>query len=191
MRRVLRRQRFERGRSRAEDELPLLAQSRPTASETRFVALTGSYHGETLGALSVTDVPLYRETYAPLLLEPIFAPSPDACAGRARRGCRPRMQRVDWAICGNPAARRQHDLRRHRRAARAMRGRHAHVRPELPDRLRAPVRRVRRAPDRRRDRGRLRPHRHAVRVRAGRDRAGFPVPVERPDRRHRCRCRRC
>jgi adenosylmethionine-8-amino-7-oxononanoate aminotransferase len=45
---------------------------------TRFVALTGSYHGETLGALSVTDIPLYRKTYAPLLLEPIFAPSPDA-----------------------------------------------------------------------------------------------------------------
>jgi adenosylmethionine-8-amino-7-oxononanoate aminotransferase len=44
----------------------------------RFVALTGSYHGETLGALSVTDIALYRKTYAPLLLEPIFAPSPDA-----------------------------------------------------------------------------------------------------------------
>ncbi|HET7923834.1 MAG TPA: aminotransferase class III-fold pyridoxal phosphate-dependent enzyme, partial [Rhodanobacteraceae bacterium] len=47
---------------------------------TRFVALTGSYHGETLGALSVTDIALYRKTYAPLLLEPIFAPSPDAYA---------------------------------------------------------------------------------------------------------------
>jgi adenosylmethionine-8-amino-7-oxononanoate aminotransferase len=45
---------------------------------TRFVALTGGYHGETLGALSVTDVELYRATYAPLLHEPIFAPSPDA-----------------------------------------------------------------------------------------------------------------
>jgi adenosylmethionine-8-amino-7-oxononanoate aminotransferase len=44
---------------------------------TRFIALTGGYHGETLGALSVTDVALYRATYAPLLLEPIFAPSPD------------------------------------------------------------------------------------------------------------------
>jgi len=46
--------------------------------KTRFIALTGSYHGETLGALSVTDVPLYRATYAPLLNEPIFVPSPDA-----------------------------------------------------------------------------------------------------------------
>ena len=38
---------------------------------TRFIALTGGYHGETLGALSVTDVALYRSTYAPLLLDPI------------------------------------------------------------------------------------------------------------------------
>ncbi|MGA9333152.1 MAG: adenosylmethionine--8-amino-7-oxononanoate transaminase [Rudaea sp.] len=47
------------------------------SAKTRFVALTGSYHGETLGALSVTDVPLYRSTYAALLLEPIFVNSPD------------------------------------------------------------------------------------------------------------------
>lgn len=48
------------------------------SGKTRFVALTGSYHGETLGALAVTDIALYREIYAPLLVEPIFAPSPDA-----------------------------------------------------------------------------------------------------------------
>lgn len=44
----------------------------------KFVALSNGYHGETIGALSVTDVPLYRRVYAPLLLEPLFAPSPDA-----------------------------------------------------------------------------------------------------------------
>ncbi len=47
------------------------------ARRTRFIAIEGGYHGETLGALSVTDVALYRDTYAPLLLQPIFAPSPD------------------------------------------------------------------------------------------------------------------
>lgn len=47
-------------------------------TKQRFIALSGSYHGETLGALSVTDVALYRETYAPLLLQPMLAPSPDA-----------------------------------------------------------------------------------------------------------------
>lgn len=45
---------------------------------TRFIVLDGGYHGETVGALSMTQVPLYRETYRPLLLEPIVAPSPDA-----------------------------------------------------------------------------------------------------------------
>jgi len=48
--------------------------------KTRFIALTGSYHGETLGALSVTDVPLYRNTYAPLLNDPLFVASPDCYA---------------------------------------------------------------------------------------------------------------
>jgi adenosylmethionine-8-amino-7-oxononanoate aminotransferase len=51
--------------------------NRGQTAKTRFIALTGSYHGETLGALSVTDVPLYRATYAPLLHEPIFVASPD------------------------------------------------------------------------------------------------------------------
>jgi len=49
--------------------------------KTRFIALSGSYHGETLGALSVSDVALYRKTYAPLLLTPIVAPSPDTYEG--------------------------------------------------------------------------------------------------------------
>ncbi|MBS0557912.1 MAG: adenosylmethionine--8-amino-7-oxononanoate transaminase [Proteobacteria bacterium] len=44
---------------------------------TRFIALANAYHGETLGALSVSDLPLYRAVYAPLLFEPIVAPSPD------------------------------------------------------------------------------------------------------------------
>lgn len=46
-----------------------------------FVTLSNSYHGETLGALAVGDVQLYKETYEPLLLQAITAPSPD-CYGR-------------------------------------------------------------------------------------------------------------
>jgi adenosylmethionine---8-amino-7-oxononanoate aminotransferase len=46
--------------------------------KTRFICLSGSYHGETLGALSVTDVALYRKTYGAILLNPIITPSPDA-----------------------------------------------------------------------------------------------------------------
>jgi len=44
---------------------------------TRFISLANSYHGETLGALAVGDVALYKETYRPLLLEPITVKSPD------------------------------------------------------------------------------------------------------------------
>ncbi|HEX6612461.1 MAG TPA: adenosylmethionine--8-amino-7-oxononanoate transaminase [Rhodanobacteraceae bacterium] len=44
---------------------------------TRFISLANAYHGETLGALSVSDLPLYRAVYAPLLLDPVVAPSPD------------------------------------------------------------------------------------------------------------------
>ncbi len=43
----------------------------------RFISLTNSYHGETLGALAVGHVPLYRETYGPLLMRTINVPSPD------------------------------------------------------------------------------------------------------------------
>jgi len=36
--------------------------------KTLFLSLENSYHGETLGALAVGDVALYKETYAPLLI---------------------------------------------------------------------------------------------------------------------------
>jgi len=45
--------------------------------KNRFVTLANSYHGETLGALAVGDVALYKETYQPLLMDVITAPSPD------------------------------------------------------------------------------------------------------------------
>lgn len=44
----------------------------------KFVALGNGYHGETLGALAVGDVALYRDTYRPLLHDGFVAPSPDA-----------------------------------------------------------------------------------------------------------------
>ena len=52
--------------------------NRGELQRTRFVALENGYHGETIGALSVGDIPLYRRVYAPLLCEALFAPSPDA-----------------------------------------------------------------------------------------------------------------
>jgi adenosylmethionine---8-amino-7-oxononanoate aminotransferase len=47
-------------------------------AKRRFVTLTNSYHGETLGALAVGDVALYKQIYRPLLLDVLTAPSPDA-----------------------------------------------------------------------------------------------------------------
>jgi adenosylmethionine---8-amino-7-oxononanoate aminotransferase len=50
-----------------------------------FVCLTGSYHGETVGALSVTDIPLFSDAYAPLIRSEHvhLAPSPDARLAQA------------------------------------------------------------------------------------------------------------
>ena len=45
--------------------------------KNRFITLENSYHGETLGALAVGNVALYKETYAPLLMQVISVPSPD------------------------------------------------------------------------------------------------------------------
>jgi adenosylmethionine---8-amino-7-oxononanoate aminotransferase len=43
-----------------------------------FISLANSYHGETLGALSVTDVALFKDAYGPLLRVSATVPSPDA-----------------------------------------------------------------------------------------------------------------
>ncbi|MCB4747080.1 MAG: adenosylmethionine--8-amino-7-oxononanoate transaminase [Sulfurovum sp.] len=45
-------------------------------SKSLFLSLTNSYHGETIGALSVGDVALYKETYEPLLIANKQVPVP-------------------------------------------------------------------------------------------------------------------
>jgi adenosylmethionine---8-amino-7-oxononanoate aminotransferase len=47
-------------------------------NKSKFISLQNSYHGETLGALSVTDVAIFKDTYAPLLMQSAQMPSPDA-----------------------------------------------------------------------------------------------------------------
>ncbi len=56
--------------------------------KTKFITLENSYHGETLGALAVGNVALYKETYAPLLMDVITVPGPD---------CYYREQGESWA----------------------------------------------------------------------------------------------
>jgi adenosylmethionine---8-amino-7-oxononanoate aminotransferase len=46
-------------------------------SKTRFISLQNDYHGETLGALSVTDVAIFKTTYAPLLRPCTHVMTPD------------------------------------------------------------------------------------------------------------------
>lgn len=45
-------------------------------NKSLFLSLSNSYHGETIGALSVGDVALYKETYKPLLIANLQVPVP-------------------------------------------------------------------------------------------------------------------
>jgi adenosylmethionine-8-amino-7-oxononanoate aminotransferase len=58
------------------------------SAKRRFITLANSYHGETLGALAVGNVELYKEIYQPLLMPVITVPSPD---------CFLRAPGVSWA----------------------------------------------------------------------------------------------
>ena len=53
------------------------------SAKRRFITLSNSYHGETLGALAVGNVELYKDIYKPLLMDVITVPSPD-CFERER-----------------------------------------------------------------------------------------------------------
>ena len=45
-------------------------------TKKKFVSLEGSYHGETIGALAVTDVAIFRDAYGPLLNNNLRVPFP-------------------------------------------------------------------------------------------------------------------
>ncbi|KAF0811937.1 Adenosylmethionine-8-amino-7-oxononanoate aminotransferase [Andreprevotia sp. IGB-42] len=69
------------GASATEIALKMAAhywKNRGHAGKHRYVYLEGSYHGETVGALAVTDVPVFRSAYAELIGQHFCAPSPDA-----------------------------------------------------------------------------------------------------------------
>ncbi|HJU24818.1 MAG TPA: adenosylmethionine--8-amino-7-oxononanoate transaminase [Casimicrobiaceae bacterium] len=61
---------------------------RGLSQKDRYVRIQGGYHGETVGALSVTDVAIFRDAYAPLLREHPVLASPavhDSTASNAAR----------------------------------------------------------------------------------------------------------
>ena len=59
-----------------------------------FVSLTNSYHGETLGALSVGDVELYKKTYEPLLIRNVQTPVPKDQSEESAREAAMEFERV-------------------------------------------------------------------------------------------------
>lgn len=48
------------------------------SAKQEFICLKGSYHGETIGALAVTDVALFRDAYGPMIRNAHVVASPDA-----------------------------------------------------------------------------------------------------------------
>ncbi len=56
--------------------------NRGDVQKQHFLCLDGGYHGETLGALAVTDVALFKDAYAPLIRQAATVPSPDARQAR-------------------------------------------------------------------------------------------------------------
>jgi adenosylmethionine-8-amino-7-oxononanoate aminotransferase len=49
--------------------------------KNRYLCLAGGYHGETVGALGVTDIAIFRDAYAPLIRPATVLPSPDSRRG--------------------------------------------------------------------------------------------------------------
>ena len=52
--------------------------NRGRGDKNTFLCLEGGYHGETVGALAVTDVAIFKDAYAPLVRAAATVPSPDA-----------------------------------------------------------------------------------------------------------------
>ena len=65
--------------------------NRGRSEKNTFLCLAGGYHGETVGALAVTDVAIFKDAYAPLVRSAATVPSPDA------RGARDGENAVDVA----------------------------------------------------------------------------------------------
>ena len=67
-------------------------------NKSKFISLQNSYHGETLGALGVTDVAIFKDTYAPLLMQSAQMPSPDARLAEAGESAEQFAQRCANAL---------------------------------------------------------------------------------------------
>ncbi len=75
--------------------------------KNRFIYLENSYHGETAGALSVTDVPIFRAAYAPLVRENFCVMNPDARQAKAGETAADVAERAIQALAATLAAHHQ------------------------------------------------------------------------------------
>ena len=72
--------------------------NRGRSAKTGFVSVAGSYHGETLGALGVTNVSIFRDVYAPLLKRNATVPCPDARTATQDESARDVAERAAEAL---------------------------------------------------------------------------------------------
>ncbi|MDD3465800.1 MAG: adenosylmethionine--8-amino-7-oxononanoate transaminase [Campylobacterales bacterium] len=96
----------DNGSSAIEAALKLSYQYYYNLGEQRdiFIAFENSYHGETLGALSVGDVGLYKKTYEKLLLKTVISPIPadtgDIETQKAIDALKENLKNLNGRACG-------------------------------------------------------------------------------------------
>jgi adenosylmethionine---8-amino-7-oxononanoate aminotransferase len=86
--------------------------NRGRTEKQEFLCLEGSYHGETVGALAVTDVAIFKDAYASLIRPAATVPTPDA------RGAQGGETAID--VARRAAAGLEHHLEQHHQRIAAL-----------------------------------------------------------------------
>ncbi len=86
----------DNGSSAIEVALKMSYHAHLNRGESRplFLSLTNSYHGETIGALSVGDVELYKKTYEPILIKSIQTPVPKDMSEESAREAADELEKI-------------------------------------------------------------------------------------------------
>ena len=82
--------------------------NRGRGDKNTFVCLEGGYHGETVGALAVTDVAIFKDAYAPLVRSATTVPSPDARGARDGENAADVARRAAAALAAHLEEHHQH-----------------------------------------------------------------------------------
>lgn len=79
-------------------------QNQPKPLKDLYLCLSNSYHGETLGALSLSDVGIYKSVYTPLLFRPLVTPAPNRSLGVSEEQAKAELIRTLGVHSGRIAA---------------------------------------------------------------------------------------